>query len=262
MTRMIWLVAISGLWAGCTTLGPMPTTTGLAAVPSARPGFEVQGGIVPGYLLSEATQKPTHKGNPTPQALVVAEPGEWLGLGGLVVGARTWGQEGDVAIEPVIGYRHQLDDHFAIALVGYGGKMTGAERSASYRANRLGGELAIDARMLRVASWLAIHGQAAVSTTYLDAHGRYCVDSAGLGVDCDDDSNDHMIDGVVRGAFTAGTASLALDFGRSSFGTFHVVRVAVLGSAGVMPQVRDGTQRDVARYASLGLALTLGFGRY
>lgn len=138
--------------------------------------------------------------------------------------------------------------------------MDAAERGASYRATRIGGELAVDARVIALTRWLAIHGQAVVSTTYLDAHGTYCAGQSGLGIDCSQDGTDRMIDGSIRGAFTAATAALALDFGRLPDGVFHSLRVALLGSAGVMPQVRDGKETDGARYASIGLTLTLGFG--
>jgi hypothetical protein len=261
MKRMIWLVVTTGIWAtGCTSLGPMPTTTGLAAVPAGRPGVEVQAGLVPGYHVSAATQEPTHKGDPISQVLGLLEPDQWLGTHGLVVGARHWGEHDDNAIEPFLGYRHRLDDNFAIGLFGYGTTMAATDHGASYHATRIGGELAVDARVIAVTRWLALHGQAAISTTYLDAHGTYCADSNGLGVDCNQDGTDRMVDGSIHGAFTSATAALALDFGRLSDGAFHSLRVALLGSAGVMPQVRDGKETDGARYASLGLSLTIGFG--
>jgi hypothetical protein len=259
MTRIFSFTALA-LWAGCTTLGPIPTTTGLSAVPSGRPGAEAQVGLVPGYFLSAATREPTHDGNPTGQLLAVVEPGEWLGTAGLIVGGRRTGNNSDGALEPFIGYRHRLYDELAVAIVGYGAQMHGAQRSASYHATRVGGELALDARMLRLASWLAFHGQAAVSTTYVDASGTYCADDAGLGIDCSDSGNNRVVDGTVRGAFVAGTASLALDAGRLPAGNFHSVRLALLGSAGMMPQVRDGMQTGGAHYLSLGLTLTLGLG--
>ena len=84
----------------------------------------------------------------------------------------------------------------------------------------------------------------------------------GLGVDCNQDGTDRMIDGSIRGAFTAATAALALDFGRLPDGMFHSLRLALLGSAGMMPQVRDGKETDGARYSSIGLTLTLGFGAH
>jgi hypothetical protein len=261
MKQMIWLVVAAGIWAtGCTTLGPMPTTTGIAAVPTGRPGVEAQAGVVPGYFVSSATQEPAHKDDPIGQVLGLVEPGQWLGTRGLVAGARHWGEHGDGAFEPFLGYRHRLDDSFAVAVFGYGTKMQAADRGASYRATRIGGELAVDARVIALTRWLALHGQAAVSTMYLDAHGRYCAGDDGLGIDCNQNGTDRMVDGTIRGAFTSATAALALDVGRLPDGMFHSLRVALLGAAGVMPQERDGKQTDGARYASLGLSLTVGFG--
>jgi hypothetical protein len=261
MKQMICLVMIAGACApGCTTLGPMPATTGISAVPSGRPGVEAQFGIVPGYFLSAATQESTHKGDPIGQLLALVEPDHWLGTRGLVLGARTWGGDGDQAVEPFLGYRHRLDDNFALALVGHGTRMNGARNGASYRATRLGGEAALDARIIPLTRWLAIHGQAAVSATYLDARGTYCTTADGLGADCDEDGGNRVVDGTVRGVFGAATATLGLDFGRLPAGSFHSARLALLGAAGVMPQVRDGTETDGVEYVSLGLTLTLGFG--
>ena len=46
------LLLIVVVVSGCTTLGPMPATTGVAAIPSGRPGVEAQIGVVPSYHLS------------------------------------------------------------------------------------------------------------------------------------------------------------------------------------------------------------------
>jgi len=258
MMRMTLLLAALG--AGCTTLGPMPATTGLSAVPSGRPGVEAQVGVVPGYFLSSATEEPSHKGNPTMQLLAVVEPDHLLGTRGLVLGAHGWGRSADNTLEPFLGYRLRIDDNFAFAIAGYGTQLRGAERGASYRATRLGGEAAIDARMFSLARWLSVHGQAAVSTTYLDASGTYCANAEGLGVDCNQSANDRVVDGTVHGVFAAATGTLAVDFGRLAAGSFHSVRVALLGAAGFMPQVRDGMEMNSTRYVSLGLTLTLGLG--
>jgi hypothetical protein len=263
MKRMIWLVVMAGAGAGaagCTTLGPMPTTTGIAAVPNGRPGIEAQVGLVPGYFLSEATQAPTHHTDPIGQVLGLVEPDRWLGTRGLVLGARRWGPGGDHGVEPVVGYRHPLDDSFALAVFGYGTRMSAANEGAAYRATRVGGELAVDARMISLSRWIAIHGQAAVSTMYLNAHGSYCVDSVGAGTDCNHEDGDHLINGSIHGAFTTATATLALDLARRPDGVLHSFRVAVLGAAGVMPQIRDGAETAGTRYVSLGLTLTVGLG--
>ncbi|MBA3540982.1 MAG: hypothetical protein H0T79_15330, partial [Deltaproteobacteria bacterium] len=73
------LAAIASLAAACTTLGPMPTTTAVSAIPSARGGAEVQAGIVPAYYLSDAAQEST-SATATGQLAAVVDPAELLGL--------------------------------------------------------------------------------------------------------------------------------------------------------------------------------------
>jgi hypothetical protein len=259
MMHMRWLIAAGILGTACTTLGPMPATTGVAAVPSGRPGFELQGGFAPGYYLSAATGDPSHKGQVSGQLLALVEPDHWLGTHGLIAGARTGGNDGDHAAEPFLGYRERLSDAFSLGLVGHATQIHGARRGASYQATRAGGELALDARLVAPAPWLELHVQAAASAAYLDAHGTYCADSSGLGVDCNQDGSDRMIDGTVHGVFAAATGSLALDIGRDA-GAFHGARVALIGSTGTMPQVRNGVETTATRFGSVGLTLTLGFG--
>ncbi|HEY0483206.1 MAG TPA: hypothetical protein VGD37_37045 [Kofleriaceae bacterium] len=238
----------------------MPATTGIAAVPTGRPGIELQGGIAPGYYLSDATQAPDHKGQGSGHLLALIEPDHWLGTRGLFAGARTSGRHGEDTAEPFLGYRGRLGDGFSLAAIGHGTVVRGADRGASYRAGRVGGELALDARLVAPLRWLELHGQAAVAAMYIDARGTYCADGAGLGVDCNQDSSDRMIDGTVRGVFPAATASLALDVGRLGTGVFHGGRLALVGTAGRMPLVRDGNATADTSYHSVGLTLTLGFG--
>ena len=238
----------------------MPATTGVSAVPNGRPGIELQGGFTPGYYLSDATREPTRRGQVSEQVLALVEPDRWLGTHGLIAGARGGGHQGDHTAEPFLGYRERLSDVFALGVIGHGTVIHGAHRGASYRAARAGGELAVDARLLAPVSWLALHGQAAVSAMYVDAHGTYCGDQAGLGVDCHQDGTDRMIDGTVHGVFPAATGSLALDVARRSAGVFHGGRLALVGTTGWMPQIRNGAETAAAPYRSLGLTLTLGFG--
>ncbi|HET7499538.1 MAG TPA: hypothetical protein VFK02_00990 [Kofleriaceae bacterium] len=238
----------------------MPSTTGISAVPSGRPGVEAQAGFVPGYFLSSATYDDRHRGDVIGQLVGLIEPDRWIGAHGLIAGARSWGQYGDHAFEPFLGLRHRIDDDLALAVIGHGTVMRGAERGASYRATRAGGEVALDARVLAPVRWFALHGQAAVSATYLDARGTYCADPEGAGVDCDRSASDRVIDGSIRGLFAAATATLAIELGRMPDSSFHSLRLALLGAAGTMPQVRNGMETDAARYVSLGLTLTLGLG--
>jgi hypothetical protein len=41
---------------------------------------------------------------------------------------------------------------------------------------------------------------------------------------------------------------------------FHGARLALLATAGRMPQLRDGIEADSVSYVSMGLTLTLGVG--
>ena len=99
-----------------------------------------------------------------------------------------------------------------------------------------------------------------MSATYLRARGMYCADSEGYGVDCSEDGGNRVVDGTIRGVFAAATASLALDFGRMPTGPFHSARLALLGSAGEMPHLRDGVETSGVHDLSLGITMTLGMG--
>src|SRR5512139_2573994 len=90
------------LTAGCTTLGPMPSTTGISAIPAGKPAGEAQLGGVPAFHLSSSASTP--RGGATGQAAVLVEPDRWIKAPGLVVGARLFGKGEDTPIEPMIGY--------------------------------------------------------------------------------------------------------------------------------------------------------------
>ena len=255
------LLAVSALsLSACTTLGPMPATTGISAVPANRPGVELQGALAPGYFLSAATREPEHTGAASRQLSLLIEPDRWLGAQGLIAGVRAGiGEADDRTAEPFVGYRSRLGDDFAFAAIGHGTVIQGADRGASYRASRVGAELAVDARLFAPASWLELHGQAAAAAVFLDARGTYCASTDGFGVDCNQDGHDRVIDGTARGVFPSANASLALDFAYGA-GWFHGGRIALVGATGLMPQVKSGMETAGIRYHSVGLTLTLGFG--
>lgn len=255
--RDLWPLSL--VLAACTTLGPVPATTGVSAVPVGRPGGEVQAGVMPAFFLSDAARESDPLSPATRQLSAVLEPDRLLGTKGLILGARTWGESGDSPFEPMIGIRRRLDDSFAIAGIAYGGRAAGAQRGASYAADRLGGELAIDVTLLPLASWLAVHAQATVSATYLDARGTYCVASSGEGIDCDDTSR--RVDGTIEGVYGAATAGISVDLARRPHGVLHSVRIAMLGAIGARPRIRDGVQEPSDdHYKSIGLSLTIGIG--
>jgi hypothetical protein len=258
MSSRTWLPIVL-LATGCTTLGPMPATTGISAVPANRPGAELQAGIMPAFFLSDAAHANYGHGAPTRQISALIEPDRLLGTKGLVIGARSWGETGDSPFEPMVGLRRRVDDRFSVAGFAYGTHAHGAEQGASYIANRFGGELAIDAELIPVASWLGIHVQATASATYVDAHGTYCVAPDGEGIDCHDTSR--RVDGTIEGVYTAATAGVSLDLARRSQGYLHDIRLALLGAVGAMPRIRDGVQQPSNdQYRSIGLSLTIGIG--
>src|SRR5580693_9452717 len=96
-------VVVIASTAACTTLGPMPATTAISAVPSDRPGLEVQAAVVPAFYLSDAAQS-SNAGQATSQLSFLLEPDRLLGMPGLIVGLREFGASGDSLVEPYIGY--------------------------------------------------------------------------------------------------------------------------------------------------------------
>ena len=257
MQRRFLLLTV--LLAACTTLGPTPVTTGVSAVPTGRPGVEVAAGIMPAFYLSDSAAQRDGAGGATAQTHVLIEPDRVLHTKGLVVGARRFGDGGDTAIEPMIGYRRRLNDNVSVLGLAYGGAAGASAAGASYSATRFGGELTIDAALPQISSWVALHGFASASGTYLDASGTYCVDRDGDAIDCDDTSR--RVDATVEGVYFAGTGGLALDVARRATGALHGVRLAMLGSVGVMPRLVDGVQQPSKEgFYSIGLALQVGFG--
>lgn len=253
------LLPLTVLATACTTLGPMPATTGVSAIPNGRPGVEVQAAVMPASYLSDSAWESGTSGEPTRQLSAVFEPARWLGVKGLILGARTWGDGGDGAVEPMIGLRRKLDDTFALAGIVYGTRATGAESGASYEANRVGGELALDVKLIPFGGTFELHGQGSLAATYLDASGVYCVRADGQGTDCDDTTR--RVDTNVEGIYAAATGGFSLDVARRPHGVIHNIRLAMLFSIGARPRIRDGIQEaSNDTFTSAGLALTLGFG--
>lgn len=247
--------------AGCTSLGSMPATTGVSAIPAGRPGGEVTAGLSPTFRLSDAAHGEKRSKNSNPEIAALFDPDRLLGLPGLFVRGRVWGEDGDESFEPALGYRRRLDDRIAVGGVTYGTKMQDDEKGASYKATRFGAEGMVDVRVASIGSWTQIHAQAALQATYIKASGRYCVDTAtGNGRDCAEDGSIPMIDGALSGVFPAGTLQLAVDLGHRPTGWFHHARLAIMIAAGWMPRVVNGDQRSGDPYATGGLALTFAFG--
>jgi hypothetical protein len=251
-------LALLVLITGCTTLGPMPATTGVSAVPIGRPGGEVQVGPVPGFFLSSSAHAKA-EGSPIMQASALLEPDRWLHIPGLVLGARLFGQSGDTPGEPYIGYRSTVAEGIAIGGGVSGTHATSSKQLASYHATRVGGEAALDAELWD-SQWLGVHLQGAIAGTYIDAHGEYCVDAMGVAKDCDvgQPATNTMIEGTQSGVYPAATGTIALAFAKGRDGLFDGARLALMFATGTMPLMQNGAKTGNETYASGGLTLTLG----
>lgn len=256
--RLSLLAALLG--AGCTSLGPMPATTGISAIPAGRPGGEAQLGMMPAYHLSAAVSDP--RGSLVQQLAVTLEPDRLIGLPGLLVGGRVYGVDPDTPVEPFLGYRRAIDPKFAVAAIAFGTVQRASARGASYEAVRAGAEVAADGQLVTFTPWLHLHGQLAFAVTGVSASGTYCIDVAdGRGIDCDldDPARNTTVDGSLGGVYPAGTATLSLDL-RPRAGALHVARLGVMATGGLTPSVVGGVQEDARGFFSVGASLTLGFG--
>lgn len=236
----------------------MPTTTGVSAVPSSRPAGEISGAIAPIFRLSDATRGEEQNGQANPQLAALFDPGHKLP--GLIVGGRVWGKDGDTGVEPMVGYRHALDERVSLAGVAYGTHMRGDSNGAHYEATRVGGEAIADLRLAEASKAASVHAQGALQATYLKASGRYCVDSStGNGRDCEQDGSITPTPATLSGVFPAATVSLAIDL-HFAHSVFHHARLAGLLSAGWMPRLVSGEQRSGDAYLTGGLSLMIAFG--
>ena len=174
---------------GCTTLGPMPATTAISAVPATRPDVELQIGGIPGYYLSSAVAEEP-EGATVLQALLAFEPDELIGAPGLIVGGRIMGdQDSGTYPEGLLGYRTALDSirRFSLGVFGYASNGSASHDRASYEATRAGLEATMDIAATPEQESVSLHVFAGGSLTGLWASGEYCLDAEGkYGVDCGD----------------------------------------------------------------------------
>jgi hypothetical protein len=255
-------ISIAFFSTGCTALGPMPATTGIASVAAGRPSFELQVGALPGYYLSSAVQQES-KGAAVSQAAILVEPDSIIHVPGLVVGGRYVGDSSNGGYpEPMLGYRSFLDGdkRIAVSAVGYATHGNGSARGASYAVTRGGAEAGVDLRATSESKWLELHFLAGASLTGLKAEGNYCVDpQRTFGVDCPQMMPIYQ-NASAGGFYPAATGGIALDVGRHLNGEFHGSRVELLVGGGTMPKVESGRQTSAHSYGSAGLALSVGFG--
>lgn len=258
------VVLLIGGAAACTTLGPMPATTGVVATPAGRPSGEVGFGVVPGYYLSSGTQS-SPAGSGLTQASLLIEPDRVLKLPGLVLGARHVGSgKNGGYFEPLAGYRCHLDDgeRISAVAVGYFTRASGGDNGASYEATRGGAEVGFDVLVTPRSRWFEVHGTAAAALTGLSVQGRYCLDpTAQFGDSCTDPAIPARMTNVsASGLYPSGTAGVSVDFGRHLSSVFHGGRFSLLVSTGTMPTAIAGQQRSAHWYGAAGATLSLGFG--
>lgn len=255
-------IAAAALAAACTTMGPTPATTGLTARPMPRAGLDMQVGLVPGHNLSSAVVE-APDGDSIKQLSALAQYDELIGIPGLVLGARLFGNEGDTPLEPVIGYRRELGD--GVASIGgffYGTHASYEEYAASYQVTRLGGELSTDIRLF-VNRWVEPHLFGGLNLQHLSAEGTYCTDPMGQWAeDCAEppDPPKPTASATVRGAYVAGHVGLAVEVMRHRDSWFHGGRIAFALSGGTMPHVESSVQIDDETYTAAGLTFSVGIG--
>lgn len=250
------------LLSGCTALGPMAATTGVASIPASRPSFEGSLGVVPGHYLSSGVEAEP-KGASIGQGAILVEPDSILHVPGLIVGGRYVGSSTSGGYpEPMIGYRTYVGDNHRVAVsaLGYATHGSGTRSNASYSATHGGAEAGFDFRVTPEYEWFEVHLAAAASLTGVSAKGTYCLDTnRRYGVDCPD-APESRINASAGGLYPSGVGSVAIDIGRRLQGEFHGGRIALMGGGGMMPRVVSGQQESAKPYAAAGLTLTIGFG--
>ena len=255
------LVPLLAAAVGCTTLGPMPSTTGVAMAPTGRPDVTLQGGFVPGYYLSSAVSEDAQGASLT-QLGAVVEPDRLLGLPGVFVGARYAGDHSaGASLEPVLGYRAALgaERSLGLGVVAYGTHASATQRRASLSATRGGLEAGGDLRLFPPSKILELHLNASAALTGLSASGSYCVDAAGTYGDCIDGTT-ALSEAKVSGLYPSLNAGLSLDFAQHRESVFHGVRLALGAGGGTMPRVIAGEQRAPRLYAAGGATLSIALG--
>jgi hypothetical protein len=254
------VLLIVSLLCACTTLGPNPATTGVSAIPAGRPSVDGQIGTVPAFYASQSAQNEA-KGAAVAQLGLLAEPDRWLKIPGLILGGRIYGQSGDTLGEPYVGYRSTVDERISVVAGVYGSAKRSTKKMASYHGTRVGAEAGVDASLASLTSWLSLHTQASLAATRILTSGTYCIDAMGIAKDCDEEmpANNTMISGKQTGIYPSGTATLSLAAARND-GWFRTAQLALHGSVGTMPLVKDGEKQGSGTYTGLGLTLTLGVG--
>ncbi len=262
MRHQLLLLLVSAGAVACTTMGPTPATTGFTARPMPRAGVDVQAGLVPGHNLSSSVLE-SPDGNSIKQLSAALQHDELIGLPGLVLGARVFGNEGDTPLEPVIGYRRTLEG--GVASLGgffYGTRASHEENGASYSARRFGGELAGDIRILKN-RWIEPHVFGGLNVHHLSASGTYCTNpDQQWAEDCAEppDPPKPVATSSVSGTYPAAHVGAAVEVMRYRDSWFHGGRLAFTAAGGTMPHVESSLQTDDEAYYAFGLTFSAGFG--
>ncbi len=253
------VLAVLAFSGACTTLGPMPATTGVSAMPIGRPGVDAQVGGVPGFYASQSARNDA-KGTPIQAGSALLDLDRWLPMKGVLVGGRIFGDKIYTG-EPFIGYRRTLVSSVGLAVIGFGSTKRAESNLATFHGVRLGTEAAVDAELWKPSPWIALHAQGAASLTRILASGRYCLDANGIAKDCNVSMPETNTFASARtvDVYPAATATLALEIGTHE-GFFDRVRVAMLGSVGRMPLVANGEQTGTGTYVAIGLSISAALG--
>lgn len=247
--------------AGCSTLGPVPATTGISPIPAPREGAELQLGAVPGYFMSQTVVEDP-KGAGLTGLSVALDPAKLLGTPGLVVAARLIGPEADTQLEPIVGYRRSFGGGLGASIAGFvfGASGKGETDGASATTSRLGSEVVADLRLGPASRWAEAHLLAGASLQYVESEGTYCTEETmQFGRDCPDVIVTR-IDGSARGAYPAATVGVSGHFARHRPGIFHGARLFALLTIGAMPTVVGGEQEGATGYVAVGFGVTLALG--
>jgi hypothetical protein len=255
------LAAAALVAGGCSTLGPVPATTGISPIPAPREGAEIQLAAVPGYFLSQSTVEEPKGGGLTGLSVAI-DPAKLLGAPGVVFAARLIGPEEDTQLEPIVGYRRSFGGGLGGSVAGFvfGAHSSGVSDGAEATSTRLGSEVVADLRLGPASRWAEAHLLAGASLQYVKGEGTYCTDDTMMyGKDCPDVIVT-QIDGSARGAYPAATVGLAGHFWRHRPGLFHGGRLFALLTLGAMPTVVGGEQDSATGYLAIGLGLSLSLG--
>ena len=264
VSSMLTIVSLATLLSGCTTLGPMPGMTVANVTPNEHAGLEAEAAFVPGFFLSETTEKDPDN-EPIAQISGFFDPGDLLPVAGLSVGGR-WIGGGDETgyFEPLLRYRMFIDDdeRMALGIVGFGTYVSRTAEGASYSMGRGGLELSSDIRVTPYSHWLELHLVGGASLSVLGGEGHYCMnEDSGFGIDCTEGSTNNA-NAEILGAYPSAFVGINLTLARHLDIVFHGIRIGGYIAGGTMPRVRFAEVQDSPEsWFAGGASFGFGFGQ-